>query len=86
MRLELREDDGSLIGIMPVAPKTFSTGSRGFAGQGKIAMTDGVLQCSCNLVLIGSKPTATDDKTETPTAATQAAEQATRSVAKLRAK
>lgn len=45
---------------LPAMPKLFSTGSYGFNANGKVTvMVDGkavTLQCSINLVVVGSKP------------------------------
>lgn len=42
--------------VVSVEAKEFKTGSRGFAGWGKIQLPDGVYSVGLTLVLAGSKP------------------------------
>jgi hypothetical protein len=45
-----------------INPKNFSTGSRGFYGQGKMQVGDKNYQVNVQLVEIGSKPKAKEEK------------------------
>lgn len=47
-----------------INPKNFSTGSRGFYGQGKMMVGDKNYQVNIQLVEIGSKPKGKDEKKE----------------------
>jgi hypothetical protein len=51
--------DGEEVGILMVAPKTFSTGSTGYFGTGKVSLGDEAekgYQVQVQMVKIGSKP------------------------------
>ncbi len=50
------KDNGQVIGILMAEEKTFKTGSRGYYGNGKIAMGEKRYQIQVQLVEIGSKP------------------------------
>ncbi len=55
MTLEIKMD-GQTVGILLLNEKQFSTGSRGFYGQGKIELVGGKrYQSQCQMVEIGSK-------------------------------
>jgi hypothetical protein len=57
--IELKKPDGTVIKTLLAQAKDFSTGSKGFAVSDKADLGDNVrLQCSLNLVIIGSKPQA----------------------------
>jgi len=56
MRVTIQNMSGQTIGILEAAPRTFSTGSRGFYGSGKAADNGQKFQISVNIVEIGSKP------------------------------
>jgi len=55
LSVEIKEDEKS-VGILSAAEKTFSTGSRGFFGTGKIQIGEKRYQVQVQLVEIGSKP------------------------------
>ncbi len=52
------KQDGQIVGMMMAEEKTFKTGSRGFYGNGKIAIGEKRYQVQVQLVEIGSKPKA----------------------------
>ncbi len=52
------KQDGQVVGMMMAEEKTFKTGSRGFYGNGKIAIGEKRYQVQVQLVEIGSKPKA----------------------------
>jgi hypothetical protein len=54
------KQDGQVVGIMMTEQKTFKTGSRGFYGNGKIAIGEKRYQVQVQLVEIGSKPKVED--------------------------
>ena len=49
--------DGNTVGMLLANAKTFSTGSKGFFGTGKIQVGEKKYQCQIQMVEIGSKPT-----------------------------
>lgn len=54
---EIKDGNGQALGIVVLAEKTFSTGSRGYFGQGKVQTPTGErLQVQVQAVIIGSKP------------------------------
>jgi hypothetical protein len=59
---ELKGDDGKLIGVLTAAPKDFKTGSRGFFANGKMEIEGKRYQVQIQLVEIGSKPAAEEEK------------------------
>jgi hypothetical protein len=59
--VEIKQDDQS-VGILKAAEKVFKTGSRGYFGMGKIQINDKRYQVQVQLVEIGSKPKAEEDK------------------------
>ena len=59
--VEIKKDN-QVIGIMTAAEKVFKTGSRGFFGMGKIQIDDKRYQVQVQLVEIGSKPKAEEEK------------------------
>ena len=59
--VEIKQNDQS-IGILNAAEKVFKTGSRGFFGMGKIQIDGKRYQAQVQLVEIGSKPKAEEDK------------------------
>jgi hypothetical protein len=61
---ELKSDDGKLLGMMTVAPKTFKTGSRGYYANGKLELDGKRYQLQIQLVEIGSKTAAHESKPE----------------------
>jgi hypothetical protein len=60
--LELKTDDGKPLGVMTAPPKVFKTGSRGFYANGKLEIDGKRYQVQVQLVEIGSKPAADDEK------------------------
>ncbi len=52
---ELKAPDGTLIGVLTVAPKQFKTGSRGYYANGKLELDGKRYQTQIQLVEIGSK-------------------------------
>jgi len=53
--VELKTDDGKLIGVMTAPPRDFKTGSRGFYASGKLEIEGKRYQAQIQLVEIGSK-------------------------------
>jgi len=58
---ELKTDKGDLITILPVQPKEFKTGSRGFYANGKTEIEGKRYQVQVQLVEIGSKKDAGEE-------------------------
>ena len=56
MVAEIRDDNGNLVGLVNLERKTFSTGSVGYNGSGKVFVGGKKHQMSLNLVEVGSKP------------------------------
>lgn len=57
--LTIATPDGKVLETFTAHLRTFSTGSRGYGANGKVALPDGNrLQASCNLTIIGSKAAA----------------------------
>ena len=56
--IELKTDNGQLIGLMTVPPKDFKTGSKGFFTSGKVEVDGKRYQVQVQLVEIGSKNVA----------------------------
>lgn len=56
------KQDGQMVGLMTVDPKEFKTGSKGYYANGKISIGDKRYQVQVQLVEIGSKPKAEDEK------------------------
>ena len=54
----IRDSDGKDLAIVPLAEKTFSSGSRGYFGQAKLDVNGERNQAQVQLVQIGSKPEA----------------------------
>ena len=59
--VEIKQNDQS-VGILNAAEKVFKTGSRGFFGMGKILIDGKRYQAQVQLVEIGSKPKAEEEK------------------------
>ena len=59
--VEIKKDDQA-VGILTAAEKVFKTGSRGFFGMGKIQIEEKRYQVQVQLVEIGSKPKAEEEK------------------------
>lgn len=55
------KQDGQVVGLMMAEEKTFKTGSRGYYGNGKIAIGEKRYQVQVQLVEIGSKPKAEEE-------------------------
>jgi len=53
---EIKTADGKPISTMPLPPKNFKTGSKGFYANGKIEIDGKRYQTQIQLVEIGSKP------------------------------
>lgn len=51
----IKDEDGKTLGMIPLQPKDFKTGSKGYFGQGKTQVGDERLQIQVQAVLIGSK-------------------------------
>jgi hypothetical protein len=56
IRVAQIEVDGVLAGTIELKERTFSTGSRGYYGNGKIVIDGKRYQVGANIVEIGSKP------------------------------
>ena len=54
--IELKTDDGKVIGTMTASAKVFKTGSRGFYANGKLEIDGKRYQTQVQMVEIGSKP------------------------------
>ena len=59
---ELKDDKGNIIAVVMVAPKVFKTGSKGFYGNTKIEIDGKRYQTQIQVVEIGSKTKADDQK------------------------
>jgi hypothetical protein len=61
---EIRDDKGTILGMIQLDPKDFKTGSKGYWGQGKLAgAKEGErLQVQVQAVVIGSKEAAAAEK------------------------
>jgi len=53
----IKDDDGKEIAMLPMPPKTFSTGSRGYHATAKVYIAGKKYQTNLMLVEVGSKPT-----------------------------
>lgn len=51
----IKDEDGKTLGMIPLAAKNFTSGSRGFFGQGKLDVNGVKHQAQVQLVEIGSK-------------------------------
>jgi hypothetical protein len=56
----IRDSDGKDVGLIPLAEKAFTSGSRGYFGQAKLDVNGVKHQAQVQLVAIGSKPVAGD--------------------------
>jgi hypothetical protein len=56
MIIEIKDSNGQVVAVMTINPKIFSTGSRGYYGNGKIEIDGKRYQTQIQLVEIGSKP------------------------------
>jgi len=56
--LTIRDDDGEVLGVMVLEPKTFKTGSSGLFGSRKITVASERFQVQALAVLIHSKSEA----------------------------
>jgi hypothetical protein len=57
----IRDDEGRVVGVVPLAPKAFKTGSNGFLGQAKLVLADGTkCQAQVTVVAIGSRGSRQD--------------------------
>ena len=52
----IKDEEGKEIAMLPMPPKTFSTGSRGYHGTGKVYIAGKKYQGNLMLVEVGSKP------------------------------
>ncbi len=58
---EVKTADGQVLGTLPLPPKDFKTGSRGYYANGKLEIDGKRYQVQIQLVEIGSKqPAATE--------------------------
>jgi hypothetical protein len=53
--VELKTDEGKILGVMTLPPKDFKTGSKGFFANGKLEIEGKRYQAQIQLVEIGSK-------------------------------
>jgi len=51
----IKDEDGKTLGMIPLAAKTFTSGSRGYFGQAKLDVNGERHQAQVQLVQIGSK-------------------------------
>lgn len=60
---EIRDTQGNVLGTVPLAPKDFKTGSKGYWGQAKVpGLKEGQrLQVQVQAVIIGSKESSDKD-------------------------
>ena len=58
MKAKFLDGVGDTLITLELDPKTFSTGSRGYRGQGKVTMDGKKFQVQVQAVEIGSKPAA----------------------------
>lgn len=58
MKARICSPVGETLITLELEPKTFSTGSRGYRGQGKVSMDGRKFQIQVQAVEIGSKPKA----------------------------
>lgn len=60
---EIRDTKGNVLGTVPLAPKEFKTGSKGYWGQAKVPGLKETerLQVQVQAVIIGSKEAAEKD-------------------------
>lgn len=61
LTVTIRTDTGESIGVLVLNPKAFASGSRGYHGQGKLAIDGKRYQAACQLVEIGSKAASVAD-------------------------
>ena len=59
MKATFKSPTGETLITLELDPKTFSTGSRGFRGQGKVTMDGKKYQLQVQAVEVGSKPKGT---------------------------
>ena len=60
----IRDDNGQTVGVLVLAEKTFSSGSVGYFGQGKITIDGQRYQSQAQLVAIRSKAEPAGDAQE----------------------
>ena len=67
---EIRDTQGNMLGTVPLAPKDFKTGSKGYWGQAKLpGVKEGQrLQVQVQAVIIGSKEAPEPEKNAAATA------------------
>ena len=58
LTVQVLDGNGTVLQVIPLDPKEFSTGSRGYRGQGKAAADGKRYQFGINAVEIGSGPKA----------------------------
>ena len=58
---EIRTLDGQSLGVLVLAPKTFSSGKTGCFGQAKVVIEGQRYQCQCQLVAIASKQSKSEN-------------------------
>jgi hypothetical protein len=61
LTVEIKHDDQP-VAVITAAEKVFKTGSRGYFGMGKIQIGEKRYQVQVQLVEIGSKPKAEEEK------------------------
>jgi len=64
LTVTVRDEDGKSVGVLVLNEKTFTTGSKGYHGQGKLEIGGTRYQAQCQLVAIKDKADA-GDKAET---------------------
>ena len=58
----IKDEDGKTLGMIPLAEKAFTSGSRGYFGQAKLEIGGDKHQAQVQLVQIGSKNGKEADK------------------------
>lgn len=53
---EIRTIEGTTLGVLLLAPKTFASGKVGYFGQSKLTLGSQRYQCQAQLVAIAAKP------------------------------
>ena len=56
MQANIVSDNGTLVAVLPLDPKTFSTGNKGFYAHGKVIINGVKYQAQCQLVKIKPQP------------------------------
>jgi len=59
---EIKSGEGALLSVLAVPPKEFKTGSKGYYANGKLEIDGKRYQIQIQMVEIGSKNQATEEK------------------------